>query len=735
MKIITLLFTTFFCISLLNGQKKPIDNQKSHRIEKIIDSQWTFNYFPNETAGKGYESPGFNDSKWSAISLPHSWTTYETTGEFNLLKRNESEGDNSFWWTGWGWYRKHFSISRDYSDRKVFIYFRGVQQYCKVWLNGKYLGDHKGGYDSFDFDITALVKPGEDNLLAVAVNNNLKDELKVNSGERETGNFFSGIYREVTLVLKDKLYLSTGGLTSHEANASVTLPQVTENGGAVRVRAWVKNENNQKKNCTLKAFIIDSMGKVIHLTKSEAVINPGQLYMFDQTDKPIKNFHLWTKEDQNLFRVNIEVVEGKEVTDNYTGLLGSEPEVNKDTFRMQKEAVALDCFQEVYIKHYDKTVSKAEMGIQSGVPAKVVLTCSDIKINADRGSILLVAADIVDSKGIRVFKAKHTIRWTITGPAKLIGPSVYESESTRHHVMEGIGYVDLPLSNVIRSTGKAGKIHISASASGLVSGSLDIDAVEIKPDNQVIIEPVLVNEGRTLVARKIMNVSSLEEIPREINVTTEEINLNPSDKPGYARLIKSYILKNNPSIDSVSIEFNALIDLFAAHLFNNNGHIVSNDYNFNVDHFNNCRLISVYINSTKLPPLYKEVLRKYYANSIILLGSEKNAGDEMNWLNWIPSGGTVVIIQNDNPKTGLKGVIYTKQTTLPEIISAVYPQFPGFSEEAKERALIFISKMNPSVVVSGDQNPGVDKGNIPVISYTVEKGQSILIPLFKFISE
>jgi len=727
MKIITLLFTTFFCISVLNAQKKLIDNQKSHRIEKIIDSQWTFNYFPGESAGKGYESPGFNDSKWPAISLPHSWSTYETTGEFNLLTKNASDEDNSYWWTGWGWYRKHFSISRDYSERKVFIDFKGVHQYCKVWLNGKYVGDHKGGYSSFDFDITSFVKPGEDNLLAVAVNINQKDAIKVNSAEVNKGNIYSGICREVTILLKEKLYLLINGTTSQEANPSVTFPQVTENGGAVRVRAWVKNEYNQKKNCTLKTFITDSTGKVVHSSKWEAVIDPGQLYVFDQSDKPIKNFHLWSKENQNLFKVNMEVIDVKEVADSYMGPLGSEFTINNDTIAIQKAVRALDCFSEACIKHSDITISKTEKENISGDPAKVILTCSNKKIEADRGSILLLSADIVDSKGIHVNKAKHTLRWTISGPATLVGPSVYESESNKHHIIGGVGYIDLPVSNVIRSTGKTGKIHITVSASGLLSGSLDIDAAVTKHDNQVITEPVLENEGRSSVSRKALNVNRLDEVPKEINMTSEEIILKPSDKPGYAHMIKSYLLKNNPTIDSVSIEFNALVDLFATHLINNKGHILPCDYNFDIDHFNNCRLISGYINSTKLPPLYKEVLRKYYASLIIQLGGERNAGDEMNWLNWIPSGGTVVIIQNEGTKPGLKGVVYTKQTTLPEIISAVYPQFPGFSQEAKERALIFISKMNPSVVVSGNQNTG--------ISYTSEKGQSILIPLLKFISE
>jgi len=116
--------------------------------------------------------------KWPAVSIPHTWSTFETTGEFHPFIRS-SESENPYWWTGWGWYRKHFSVSKEYSDRKAFIEFEGVQKYCKVWVNGKYLGDHKGGYGSFDFDISAVLKPGEDNVIVVAVNNRQKDEFKI----------------------------------------------------------------------------------------------------------------------------------------------------------------------------------------------------------------------------------------------------------------------------------------------------------------------------------------------------------------------------------------------------------------------------------------------------------------------------------------------------------------------------------------------------------------------------
>src|SRR5262249_18882757 len=138
----------------------------SHRVAQTINRNWTFNYFPAESADSaGYEAPAFDDSAWPAIAIPHTWQTFETTGKLHPYIHDADEKQDSYWWRGWGWYRKHFSIAKDLSDRKVFAEFDAIQKYCKVWVNGKLAGDHKGGYDGFYFDITDFVKFGEDNVV------------------------------------------------------------------------------------------------------------------------------------------------------------------------------------------------------------------------------------------------------------------------------------------------------------------------------------------------------------------------------------------------------------------------------------------------------------------------------------------------------------------------------------------------------------------------------------------
>ena len=293
------------------------------RVEQTINREWTFNYLPAENGDTaGCQAPGYDDSSWPAIALPHTWQTYETTGKVHPFIYDASEKEDSYWWRGWGWYRKHFSIGKEQAGRKVFVEFDGAQKYSQVWVNGKWAGDHKGGYTSFSFDITGLVRFGEDNVLAVAVNNRQNDRFRIPPMSAGNWNTYGGIYRDARLVLKDPVYIPFQGSAEHEGGTFVTTPKVSAAEAEVRVRTWVKNEQATSQPCELRTTIADADGKVVQVCTASKTIAPGELAEFDQAGVVVAKPRLWSPETPYVYTVYSDVFAGGRATDHFESPLG-----------------------------------------------------------------------------------------------------------------------------------------------------------------------------------------------------------------------------------------------------------------------------------------------------------------------------------------------------------------------------------------------------------------------------
>jgi len=735
MKKIAFLFLTFTSIVISSAQDLSSDIGMGSVIEKRINSQWTFNYFPETNADQGYETPGFNDSKWPAISLPHTWLNYETTGLLYPFINDVEDSDNLYWFTGWGWYRKHFIVSDRYYGKKVFVKFDSVQKRCKLYVNGKLIGEHKGNDGHFYFDISGHVRTGKDNLLAVAVSNS-QDYASISElSGRDSYELFGGITGDVTILIKNNLYFPFKGISSDEQGMIVSTPLVTKKQAVVKVETMVKNDNPQKKSCALQSTITDKTGKVVQVIKTEADINPGQLFKFDQTFKPLKKPHLWSLEDPYSYNVSSELIDGKDVVDRISCTSGLKFSVTGEIKVATVKSPIRSSLEEVFLFSMNKRPSAIHKKTQTGEPVRIILKSSAQMIDADRGSLVKITTDIVDEQGNSVSDLRKTIKWIITGPAILAGPVVYNIDNSVDSQTGDIWSGSIPFINAIRSSGKPGIIKVTAYSTGLASGSVDIVANEIKYDNTVITEPLLDDMGRKAVARLIITSNRLVDPPEEMLKIADDMNFGISDRKGYASIISDLLLRNSTLADSASPEFKTVTGLFDSYLLYNGGKLKAEDYNYTIEHYNNFRLISGYINSTKLPQLFKETLKKYYINSIIEEGNEKNAGEEMNWLNWIPSGGIVVVSADKNTGSYPKETIVTAYADLNDLIALVYPVYRNFSAEARERALTFIGKMNPYVRQTFVMEKDDEGKSYQKILYSAQKEQPILIPLLKFIAE
>ncbi len=108
-----------------------------------------------ETQATPFYSPSYNDSSWLTVSVPDNFEV-DVPGLENYF--------------GSVWYRRHFTLTAAQAQEYNVLIFKGVDYFAKVWLNGQILGEHEGYFDPIMFNVSTIVKPG-DNVLAVKVTN------------------------------------------------------------------------------------------------------------------------------------------------------------------------------------------------------------------------------------------------------------------------------------------------------------------------------------------------------------------------------------------------------------------------------------------------------------------------------------------------------------------------------------------------------------------------------------
>ena len=305
--------------------KTHTEESSGNRIVNTINSNWKFQYAPDIEPDASFTVSGFDDSAWRGIALPHTWGTYESTGKLHPFIRDPSEEESEgepYWWLGWGTYRKRLIIGNKHKSRKVFAEFDGVQKYSRVYFNGVFVGEHKGGYTSFSVDLTEHVRFGVENVLTVQVSNRQHDPAGIPPMMAGNFNTYGGIYRDVRLVIADRLHLPFQGSADHEGGTYVTTPVVTAEKATARVRTWVRNDYKRNINATLKTTIFDPEGTVVTQFETSHAIPSGWIYEFDQTSQTIQHPRLWSPESPELYGVCTDLYLNGRHVDHYESPLG-----------------------------------------------------------------------------------------------------------------------------------------------------------------------------------------------------------------------------------------------------------------------------------------------------------------------------------------------------------------------------------------------------------------------------
>jgi len=129
------------------------------------------------------------DQEFTEVNIPHTW--------------NAEDGQNGTdgYHRGLCWYRKAFDFSMR-GDQAAFLEFEAVNSVADVYLNGAYLGRHKGGYSAFRFEVTGVIQDGSNLLIVGADNSHIEDVYPLLADFT----FYGGIYRGVNIVVTEKVH-------------------------------------------------------------------------------------------------------------------------------------------------------------------------------------------------------------------------------------------------------------------------------------------------------------------------------------------------------------------------------------------------------------------------------------------------------------------------------------------------------------------------------------------------
>lgn len=290
-----------------------------------FNTNWAFNYFPEPDRPVETTSVEWDDSAWELVSTPHTWSTFETTREVHPFIHSASERMDPYWWKGWGVYRKAFLVGPELDGKEIFAEFEGVQKYAEVYLNGHYIGQHKGGYTGFSFNLgDFLYRDGRTgNVLTVLVSNR-RDDLFGGIPPMTAGNFnvYGGIYREVRLVAAGDIHFPFQGSAEHEGGLFWRTPLVSEKRATVTLDAWVRNAREAAAEVRVQAAIHDPQGQVVATAERTAVLPAGEI---TQVTLPVMNViqpRLWCPESPHLYRIEATVLENDVLRDTIRAPLG-----------------------------------------------------------------------------------------------------------------------------------------------------------------------------------------------------------------------------------------------------------------------------------------------------------------------------------------------------------------------------------------------------------------------------
>lgn len=267
---------------------------------KVYNFNPGWRYFKGDV--KDAEKVNFNDATWAVVSTPHTVQ----------LEPAEASGGRNY--QGVAWYRKHFIVPVDTKGQQVSIYFEAIMGKQEVYLNGKLLKKHLGGYLPFSINLSENgVQAGDSCVLAVMADNS--DDKNFPPGKPQYTLDFAyhgGIYRDVWLIGKSAVAITDAVEAGKVAGGGVFVhfDGITEKSAFVYVDTEVKNSGAIRKIVTVETRLIDAQGKELKHASSRVMLKSGESFTVKQ-QMSVHKPNLWSPDAPYLYRIESRIKEGK----------------------------------------------------------------------------------------------------------------------------------------------------------------------------------------------------------------------------------------------------------------------------------------------------------------------------------------------------------------------------------------------------------------------------------------
>lgn len=264
-------------------------------------------------AVEGAEATNFDDAEWTVVSLP------------NGIEYLPTEASGCINYQGEVWYRKHFTPADALKGKKLFLHFEAIMGKSKVFVNGKLLTEHFGGYLPVVVDVSDALNWGEDNVIAVWTDNS--DDKTYPPGKAQDVldfTYFGGIYRDCWLIAHNPVFITDPNFENEVAGGGlfVAYDKVSDASAEVLLKAHVRNDSRKAFTGVVEYELQQPDGTQVAFLNDEIQIRPGKA--ITSKDKLIvKTPMLWSPETPTLYNLIVRIRDREgNVVDGYRRRIG-----------------------------------------------------------------------------------------------------------------------------------------------------------------------------------------------------------------------------------------------------------------------------------------------------------------------------------------------------------------------------------------------------------------------------